>query len=157
MIEFPRFMGRRELNQRAGTCSLHGASQIPALKSKNTIHMNYMEVLTMATNFKKKLFKDYLKERRNEHIEAIKSNVYTGAYTVEEAKPLLKQEQIAYSMYQQYKLSQVLGGVKIGKSLFIRNKDLNFVTYDYLHDEIEAVINEIDLQEVMHDLQELIV
>lgn len=119
--------------------------------------MNYMEVLTMATNFKKKLFKDYLKERCNEHIEAIESNVYTGAYTVEEAKPLLKQEQIAYSMYQQYKLSQVLGGVKIGKSLFIRNKDLNFVTYDYLHDEIEAVIDEIDLQEVMHDLQELIV
>lgn len=30
----------------------------------------------------KKLFKDYLRERRNEHIEAVKSNVYTGAYTL---------------------------------------------------------------------------
>ena len=118
--------------------------------------MNYMEVSTMATNFKKKLFKDYLKERRNEHIEAIKSNVYTGAYTVEEAKPLLKQEQLAYSIYQQYKVSQVLGGVKIGTSLFIRNKDLGFVTYGYLHDEIEAVIDEIDLQEIMRDLKELV-
>lgn len=118
--------------------------------------MNYMEVSTMATNFKKKLFKDYLKERCNEHIEAIESNVYTGAYTVEEAKPLLKQEQIAYSMYQQYKVSQVLGGVKIGTSLFIRNKDLGFVTYGYLHDEIEAVIDEIDLQEIMRDLKELV-
>lgn len=109
----------------------------------------------MANTIKKQLFKDYLRERRDEHIKAVESNLYDDVYTIEEAKPSLEKEQIAFSIYQQYKVSKVIGGVKIGQAMFICNKDLSFVTYEYLHDEINQVIQEIDLPQVLQKLEDI--
>ncbi|WP_150879483.1 hypothetical protein [Staphylococcus aureus] len=111
----------------------------------------------MTVQLKQQLFKDYLRERRDAHIEAVESNVRNDVYTIAEAMPTLTNEQIAYSIYQQYKVSKVIGGVKIGNSLFIRNKDLMFVTYQYLHDEIQAVMNEIDINETTNRLEEVMI
>lgn len=109
----------------------------------------------MANSIKKQLFRDYLRERRDEHIEAVKSNLFQDVYTIEEAKPSLENEQIAYSIFQQYKVSKVIGGVKIGQAMFIRNKDLSFVTYEYLHNEINQVIKEIDKPQLLQELEEM--
>lgn len=106
----------------------------------------------MVNTIKNNLFKDYLRERRDEHIIAVEQNVYDGANTSEEAKQLLTSSKIAYSIYQQYKLSKLIGGVRVGKGLFINNRDLTFVTSNYLHDGIEEVIKEIDLNEVVQHL-----
>lgn len=111
----------------------------------------------MTVQLKQQLFKDYLRERRDAHIETVESNVRNDVYTIAEAKPSLTNEQVAYSIYQQYKVSKVIGGVKIGNSLFIRNKDLTFVTYQYLHDEIQAVMNEIDINETTNRLEEVMI
>lgn len=50
-----------------------------------------MGVIDMATNIKKTLFKDYLRELRDEHISAIMVNVEQELYTTWEAsKPFRK-------------------------------------------------------------------
>lgn len=114
-----------------------------------------MEVINMATNIKKNLFNDYLRERRNEHISAIMVNVEQAVYTIWEAGSLLENEAINNSIRQQYKASQAQGGIMIGGGLFINCKDLNFVTENYLSDCIETVILEIDRTDLMNELEEL--
>ncbi|QKU19948.1 hypothetical protein FOC52_14205 (plasmid) [Staphylococcus cohnii] len=59
MIEFPRFMGVVNSINGRELARFMGRRKFPPSNQKRAMHMNYMEVLTMATNFKKKLFKDF--------------------------------------------------------------------------------------------------
>lgn len=115
----------------------------------------YGGVIDMATNIKKMLFKDYLRERRDEHISAIMVNVEQEIYTTWEASSLLADEAINNSIRQQYKVSQAQGGIMIGKSIFINCRDLEFVTDKYLNASIETVLQEINRKDLRNELEEL--
>ncbi len=107
----------------------------------------------MGKNIKEQLFFDYLRERRNEHIDAVVNNVEQGDYTFAEASNSLKKDQIYYSIDQQYKYSLAVGGINVGRGIFIKHKDMPFVNDGYLNNAIETIINEINMNEIVDEIE----
>ncbi|MEX2936639.1 hypothetical protein [Staphylococcus saprophyticus] len=107
----------------------------------------------MGKSIKKQLFKQFIQERCNGHIEAVKDNVSSGAITLAEAQSFITYEPIAHSIEQQYNFAKTIGGIKIGQALFIGNQDLKFVTDDYLKQTITEVIEVIDKQTIFQELK----
>lgn len=107
----------------------------------------------MTNAIKKNLFKQFIQERCNAHIEAVQSNVLNEVVTLAEAQSLIGYEPIAYSIEQQFKYAKATGGIKIGQALFIGNQDLKFVTTDYLKQVINEVIINRDMNPLLQELE----
>ncbi|MCG7340141.1 hypothetical protein MHZ36_12665 [Staphylococcus sp. ACRSN] len=107
----------------------------------------------MGKNIKEQLFFDYLRERRNEHIDAVVNNVEQGDYTFAEARNSLEKDQIYYSMEQQYKYSLAIGGISTGQGIFIKHKDMPFVNDGYLNNAIETIINELNMKDIVDEIE----
>jgi hypothetical protein len=114
-----------------------------------------MEVKHMTNSIKKNLFKQFIQERCNEHIEAVKSNVLNEVITLAEAQSLIAYEPIAYSIEQQSKYAKATGGIKIGQALFIGNQDLKFVTPDYFNETLDTVIKDLDINTILQELEDI--
>lgn len=109
----------------------------------------------MTNSIKAKLFKQFIQEKCNEHIEAVQSNVLNEAITLAEAQALIAYEPIAYSIEQQFNYAKATGGISIGQSLFIGNRDLTFVTPDYFQQTVAAIIQALDINAIFRELKDL--
>lgn len=88
----------------------------------------------------------YFRQCRDNHIDNVENNIYDFNCDINKAKNLLSESNIAFSIYQQYRVSIVMGGIKVGSNIFIECDKLKLLTYRNIHDYINIVLKEVDIK-----------
>lgn len=106
----------------------------------------------MERSLKEKIFKGYVSERIDNYIESIEHYVVKSCIPYEDAETLLTHSNIEKTVKNQFHIDQLKGGITTYGTIFINNKNLEFVTGDYINRVLDDEIEIKNIGEVMECL-----